>query len=153
MELKEKVNENVKKLKEDILEIARVVFELNSLIMEMPIIEKPNRKVKKNLVEKYRIVYDKCENNLREAYQLKGLLKRKECKKYVIKLDVYLNALCSLMYVTNGYISIYSCKYKADNDIDAIYTYYKTIMRKLETFDLGNFKYLKDLGEEYYSFD
>ena len=51
MEIKEAVNKNVKKLKEDSLEIAKVVFELNSLIMEIPFIDKPSKKVKKKIIE------------------------------------------------------------------------------------------------------
>lgn len=153
MELKEKVNENLKKLKEDTLEIVKVVFELNSLIMEMPFTDKPSKKVKKNLTEKCRVVYDKCDNNLREVHQFGDLLKRKECNEYVVQLNVYLNALCTFMHVVHGYISNYSYKYKPDNDIEAIYNYYQIIMRKVDTFSQEHKKCIRDLEEEYYTFD
>lgn len=52
MKLEEIVKENVKKLKEDTLDIAKVVFKLNSLTMELPFIDKPDKKVKKCLVKK-----------------------------------------------------------------------------------------------------
>lgn len=150
MEIKEVVNKNVKKLKEDSLEIAKVVFELNSLIMEIPFTDKPSKKVKKKLVEKCRDIYDKCDSNLREAHQFNKLLDRVEFKEYVTQLNVYLNALCSFMYVTNGYITNYSYKFKTDNDIEAIYNYYQIITRKVDTFSAEHKKCMRNLEEEYY---
>ena len=153
MELKEKVNENVKKLKEDALEIVKVVFELNSLIMEMPFTDKLSKKVKKSLTEKCRVVYEKCDNNLREAHQFGYLLERKECNEYIVQLNVYLNALCTLMHVTHCYISNYSYKYKPDNNLETIYNYYQIIAKKVDTFSEEHKKCVRDLEEEYYTFD
>ena len=150
MEIKEALEKKEKKLKEDSLEIAKVVFELNSLIMEIPFTDKPSKKVKKKLVEKCRVIYDKCCNNLEEAHQFDKLLDKEEFKEYITQLNVYLNALCSFMYVTNGYIVNYSYKFKTDNDIEAIYNYYQIIMRKVDTFSTEHKKCMRDLDEEYY---
>lgn len=150
MELKEKVNENVKKLKEDTLEIAKVVFELNCLIMEMPFTDKPSKKVKKSLTEKCRVIYDKCDNNIREAHQFGNLLERKEFNEYIVQLNVYFNALCSFMHIAHSYISNYGYRYKIDSDIEAIYNYYQIIAKKVDTFSDEHKKCMRDLEEEYY---
>lgn len=150
MTLEEKINENVKKLKEDTLEIVKVVFELNSLIMEMPFIDEPSKNVKKNLAEKCGAVYDKCDNNLIEVYQFGDLLERKECNEYIIQLNIYFNALSSFIYTAHSYISNYSYKYKIDNDIEAIYNYYLITAEKVDKFSVVFKKYMRNLEEKYY---
>lgn len=151
MKLEEIVKENIKKLKEDTLEITKVVFKLNSLTMELPFINKLDKKVKESLTEKCRIVYDKCVNNLIEAHQFRELLSRKECKEYIVQINIYLNALSVFMYSINEYILKYRSKYNLDNDIEAIYNYYNIVAEKVCTFTKEHQKHMRNLGEEYYN--
>lgn len=150
MKLEDIANKNIKKLKEEIVEIKNVIYEMSSLVMEMPFTDKPNSKIKLALCEKCRDIYEKSAANFEELNQIGNMLKEKEFKKYVKQLNIYMNVVLTYLFMNRQYIMNYTNKYSIDTEIQSIQTYYLCTMEKAEKVATKYEKYIKDLGEGYY---
>lgn len=147
------VNERVKKLKNEVKEIKEVIFEVNSLTMEMPFVAEPNKEIKTNLTEKLRVIYANASDMFEDINMMYRSFKdeqKDELVKYIKQLNVYLNALSVICFVTNTYLYSYLEKYETDDEIEAIYNYYMFINEMTDSFTSSKEKWVMDLGEEYY---
>lgn len=151
LNLNDVVENECNKLKEECSSITKVVFELNSLMMEMPFIDKINKVVMENFVEKNRKIYDNASDFFNQPLEIDYILKQNGVQKYVKQLNIYLNALSVLMYCLNNFIVSYTNKFNEDNDIEAIYNYYLFIANKVSQFTDNHNEFITNLGEEYYS--
>lgn len=151
LNLNDVVENECNKLKEECSSITKVVFELNSLMMEMPFIDKINKVVMENFVEKNRKIYDNASDFFNQSLEIDYILKQNGVQKYVKQLNIYLNALSVLMYCLNNFIVSYTNKFNEDNDIEAIYNYYLFIANKVSQFTDNHNEFITNLGEEYYS--
>lgn len=151
--LEEIVNERVKELKKEVKEIKEVIFEVNSLTMEMPFVAEPNKEIKTNLTEKLRVIYANASDMFEDINMMYRSFKdeqKDELVKYIKQLNVYLNALSVICFVTNTYLYSYLEKYETDDEIEAIYNYYMFINEMTKSFTLSKEKWVMNLGEEYY---
>ncbi len=151
--LEEIVNERVKELKKEVKEIKEVIFEVNSLTMEMPFVTDPNKEIKTNLTEKLRVIYANASDMFEDINMMYRSFKdeqKDELVKYIKQLNVYLNALSVICFVTKTYLYSYLEKYETDDEIEAIYNYYMFINEMTKSFNLSKEKWVMNLGEEYY---
>ena len=75
---------------------------------------------------------------------------KKEVKEYIIKLNVYFNALSILEYVLKTYVDHFTYKYNFDKDMHTFIGYYKKLASIISSFSTKYEKYVKYLGYEYY---
>lgn len=151
IDIKEVVKRDIENIKKEMIGIKNVVFELNSLTMEIPFIDKVDQNVKKKLVEKMRVIYASASEIFEEVNKMDRILGRKEVKDYVKQLNVYLNALSTLEYSTHQYFAAFLNKYVPDDDINSIYTIYVNVTQMIYSFTENHKKIVGNLGEEYYA--
>ncbi len=150
MKLEELVEKNIKKLEKDISEIKNVVFELNGLTMEIPFITEVDQKEKKNLVKRIATIYTNANDNMTVVNSMNNEFTKKEAEKYIIKLNIYFNAVSILEYSLKIYTDYFVYKFNIDKDINDLINYYKQIADVIVLFTKKYEKYVKNLGYEYY---
>ena len=145
MKLGKLYEKNNKKLEEDISEIKNVVFELNGLVMEMPIIEieEVDQKEKKNLVKRIESVHTNAKENMSIVDSMNNKLDKKEAREYIIKLNTYINALLIFVYNMKIYTDHFIYKFNYDRDINMILTYYTQLVNEIVSFSTKYEKYIK----------
>ena len=151
-DLIELTKKNIKEIRKALKSVKNVTFELNSLTMEIPYIseENINQDVMKKLTEKLRIIYSNTDDIFSEARKMENIIARDECKEYIKQINIYVNALAVLIYLTFQYITSFCSKFGQNDDIDNMYTYYLYIAQTADLLAIDHQKLIINLGEEYY---
>ncbi len=150
--IKEIVEIDVENIKKEMTGIKNVIYEFNSLTMELPFIDKVDQNVKKNMVEKMRVIYANASDLFEEARKMTFIYDRKEVEQYIKQLNVYLNVLNTLVYSINQYFMHLFKRFDPDDDWNNIYTYYLFIAEMIDSFTATHTTMIiRNLGEEYYS--
>ena len=75
---------------------------------------------------------------------------KKEAEKYIIKLNIYFNAVSILEYSLKIYTDYFVYKFNIDKDMSTLINYYMKLANVIVSFTTKYEKYVKNLEYEYY---